>query len=134
MNGKWIGIALGSSIAIVPVMASPIQAKTIPLVQLFPALEGIQLTSAQQLQLEQLTRTTLPRIKSLLSSKQQQQFEIALTAGKSVRVAILALDLSRSQKLKLNNELQSVRSKIAIILSEQQQQQFIQNALAIQNK
>lgn len=134
MNSKWIGIALGSSIAIVPVLTTPTQAESIPLVQLFPALEGIQLTPAQQLQLEQLTRKTLPQIKKLLSPKQQQQFDAALTAGKPVRVAVLALNLSISQKLKLSNELQSVRSKIELILTERQQEQFIQNALAIKNK
>lgn len=134
MNSKWIGIALGSSIAIVPVLTTPTQAESIPLVQLFPALEGVQLTPAQQLQLEQLTRKMLPQIKKLLSPKQQQQFDAALTAGKPVRVAVLALNLSISQKLKLSNELQSVRSKIELILTERQQEQFIQNALAIKNK
>ena len=134
MNGKWLGIALVSSMVIVPVLTAPMQAKSTPLVQLFPALEGIKLTPAQQLQLEQLTRKTLPQVKSLLSPNQKKQFDAALVAGKPVRVAVLALDLSVSQKLKLRNELQSVRSKIDFMLTEQQQEQFIQNALAIKNK
>ena len=131
MNGRWIGIAIVSSIAIAPGAISPIQANSLPLVQLFPALEGIQLTSAQQVRLEQLTRQTLPQIKNLLTPKQQQQFDAALRIGKPVRVAILALDLSIPQKLKLSNELQSVRSKAALILTTEQQQQFIQNAVAV---
>jgi hypothetical protein len=133
MNSRWIGIVLGSSIAIVPVLASPIQAKSVPLVQLFPALEGIQLTSQQQSQLGQLTTQTLPRIKSLLSPQQLKQFNADLSAGKSVRVAILALDLTRSQKLKLNNELRTVKSKVERILDQEQLQQFTQNARAINN-
>ncbi len=134
MNAKWICVAIGGSMAILPALTDPIEAKPIVLTQLFPALNGVRLTPAQEIELERLTVQTLPQIKSGLSPAQLTQFDAALQAGKPVRVALADLDLSVAQQLKLSREFSAIRVKLSQILTAKQQQQVIQNASAIQTK
>jgi hypothetical protein len=107
--------------------AVPSNAQPNLLTQLFPALVGIQLKPQQQLQLEQLSQQTLPKVQHLLSAEQLKRFNAALLQNQSVRVALLSLDLSIPQKLELRNVLQSVRSQIAQTLTPEQQRQMMQN-------
>jgi hypothetical protein len=134
MNAKWMWIAIGGSMTVLPALTAPVEARPIALTQMFPALHGVRLTPAQELQLERLTVQTLPQIKSGLLPAQLTQFEAALQAGKPVRVALADLDLSVAQQLKLTREFSVVRIKLSQILTAKQQQQVIQNASAIQTK
>jgi hypothetical protein len=134
MNAKWICIAIGGSMTILPALTAPVEARPIALTQLFPALNGVRLTPAQEIELERLTVQTLPQIKSGLSPTQLTQFEAALQAGKPVRVALADLDLSVPQKLKLSREFSAVRVKLSQILTAKQQQQVVDNASAIQTR
>jgi hypothetical protein len=134
MNAKWIWIAIGGAMAVLPALTDPVAAIPMALTQMFPALHGVRLTPAQETQLERLTVQTLPQIKSGLSPAQLIQFESAFQAGKPVRVALADLDLSVAQQLKLTREFSAVRVKLSQILTTKQQQQVIQNASAIQTK
>jgi ADP-heptose:LPS heptosyltransferase len=128
MNHLFTAIAIGSLVVTTPVVSALAQAQPAALTQLFPALVGVKLLPAQQEQLKQISQQTIPKIERLLTPKQAQQFDTALAAGKSVRTALLALDLSGSQKFKLARELQSVRSKLTPMLTSEQQQQVAQHA------
>jgi hypothetical protein len=134
MNAKWICVAIGGAMAIYPAQADLALARPLPLTQLFPALNGVRLTPAQETELQQLTDRTLPQLKSELTPAQLMQFEAGLKAGKPVRFALADLDLSAAQKLKLSSEFMTVRSKLSQILTAKQQQQVIRNANAIQPK
>jgi LTXXQ motif family protein len=134
MNAKWICVAIGGSMAVLPALTDPVAAKPIVLTQMFPALHGVHLTPGQETQLQRLTVQTLPQIKSGLSPAQLIEFEAALQAGTPVRVALADLDLSVAQQLKLTREFSAVRVKLSQILTTKQQQQVIQNASAIQTK
>jgi hypothetical protein len=132
MNHLFTAIVIGSLVATTPVVSALAQVKPAVLTQLFPALVGVKLPPTQQEQLEQISQQTIPKIQRLLTPKQAQKFDTALSAGNSVRTALFALDLSGSQKFKLALELQSVRSKLTPILTSEQQQQVAQNASTLQ--
>jgi hypothetical protein len=84
MNNLFTALSIGSLIVPV-VLATPVQAQSIALTQLFPALTGIELSPPQQAKLAQLSRQALARIKLQLSPAHSQQFDAALAQGKSVR-------------------------------------------------
>lgn len=135
MNRRWIAVMLGVPILVTPMVKIPVaQAEPLPLTQLFPALEGIQLTPDQQNQLETLTDQTLPQIQNVLTPEQQTQFVSALAAGKGMRVALLSLNLSVAQQLELRNLLQSMRAQVSQTLTPEQQQQLRANAQSLQQQ
>lgn len=131
MNNLFTALSIGSLIVPV-VLATPVQAQSIALTQLFPALTGIELSPPQQAKLAQLSRQALARIKLQLSPAHSQQFDAALAQGKSVRDTLSTLNLAMSQQLKLNRELQSMRSQFSQTLTPKQQQQLAQNVRTLQ--
>jgi Spy/CpxP family protein refolding chaperone len=102
--------------------------------QSFPALLGVQLTPTQQTQLERLRSQTLPQVQNLLSPEQQEQFYMALSEGKEVRVAVLSFNLSVTQRLQIRNILCPMQSRVEAILTPEQQQQIQQNIQALQQQ
>lgn len=133
MTSGLIGIASGLIVS-VPAFSSIAQADSNSLTQLFPALVGVQLTPAQQSQLERLSQQTLPQVQTLLAPEQQAQFNGALSQGNGVRVAALSLNLSVTQRLQILNVLQTARSQLATILTPEQQQQIQQNVQTLQQR
>jgi hypothetical protein len=131
MNNLFTAQSIGSLVVPV-VLATPVQAQSIALTQLFPALTGIELSPPQQAKLAQLSRQALDRIKLQLSPAHSQQFDAALAQGKSVRDTLSTLNLAMSQQLKLNRELQSMRSQFSQTLTPKQQQQLAQNVRTLQ--
>ena len=134
MKTQWIAwMASGLTIS-GSVFPTVVRADDNSLAQLFPALVGVQLTSAQQTQLEDLSEQILPQVQNLLSPGQRVQFNTALSQGKGVRVALLSLDLSVGQRQQILKLLQPMRSQLAIILTPEQQQQIRQNVRALQQQ
>ncbi|WP_373539428.1 hypothetical protein [Chamaesiphon sp.] len=133
MNNPLTVVSTASAIVAL-VVVIPAIAQPMALTQLFPALVEIELQSSQQASLEQLSRQTLPGVKRLLNPSQAQQFDAALKQGKSVRVALVSLNLSKSQQLGLSRKLQSMRSQLTQILTPEQQQQVTQNAIYLQQQ
>jgi LTXXQ motif family protein len=132
MKNRWIALTIGGLLLTAPTFTPAARAETGSLTQLFPALVGIQLMPAQQVQLKQLSQQTLPQVQQLLSAEQLAQFNTALTKGQSVRLALTSLDLSIPQQFKLHRVLQSARSQLTHILTPEQQQQLMQNARSLQ--
>ncbi|NJL43085.1 MAG: hypothetical protein HC935_06575 [Pseudanabaena sp. SU_2_4] len=81
MKNRWIALMVSSLMLTSPTLTPAARAETNSLIQLFPALVGIQLIPAQQTQLMQLSQQTLPQVKQLLSSAQLMQFNAALIKG-----------------------------------------------------
>jgi Spy/CpxP family protein refolding chaperone len=121
----WIVSGLMAAGSVFPAVA---QASDPALTQLFPALAGVSLTSAQQSQLESLSAQTLPQVQRLLTPTQQAQFDQALGQGQGVRAAAVSLNLSGSQRLQILALLQAARSQVASILTPTQQRQIQDNA------
>jgi hypothetical protein len=94
MKNKLLSILTGAMVLTIPLTTTVVQAQTTPLTQMFPALSGVSLTQEQQIQLEQLTQQTLPKIENLLTEEQQSQFQTELQAGKGVRASLLSTNLS----------------------------------------
>ncbi len=129
MKTQWMAWIASGLIAVVPVF--PAVADSTNLTQLFPALNGIQLTSEQQTQLVNISQQTLPQIQKRLTPDQQIQFQTALSQGHSVRGAVQSLNLSVSQRVRILNQLRPLRSQIEAILTPEQQQQIQQNVRAM---
>jgi hypothetical protein len=130
MNKLLTAIAMSSLVFATPV-ATVAQTQPGSLTQLFPALVGIELKSAQRSQLLQLSQQTLPKVQNLLSAEQLKQFNASLLQGQSVRNSLSALDLSFGQKLRLRNVLQSVKAQLNQTLTPDQQRQAMQNARSL---
>jgi Spy/CpxP family protein refolding chaperone len=113
---------------------SPAWAESPTLTQMFPVLNGINLTPAQQVQLTSLSHQTLPQVQAILTPEQQTQFEASLAQGQGVGNSLLSLDLSRSQQLKLRKIMKSARSQITETLTPEQQQQIQQNVQNLQQR
>ncbi|CAN1212538.1 hypothetical protein TUMEXPCC7403_20185 [Tumidithrix helvetica PCC 7403] len=127
MKKQWMAMIASGLIGTTLFAIPPAQADTNSLTKMFPVLVGIQLTPAQQAQLEGLSDRAMPQILNLLSSEQQAQFKAALAEGNGIGRAMMSLNLSMSQKLKLRNIAQSLRSQLTTILTDEQQQQLTQN-------
>jgi hypothetical protein len=134
MKTQWMAWMAIIPIAAVPITASVARAETTSLTQLFPALTGVQLTPQQQSELQNLSDQTLPKVRELLTSEQQAQFNKFLAEGKGVRGAVLSLNLSIRQKRQISNILQPLKSKASSILTPTQQQQVQRNMQTMQKR
>lgn len=74
MKTQWMAWMISGLMLSIPMVPSLAQADTNSLTQLFPALVGVTLTPAQQIQLENLSYQTLPQVQQLLTSEQQAQY------------------------------------------------------------
>jgi hypothetical protein len=131
MNKLLTTIAISTLVVVVPAAAAIAQSQMGSLTQLFPALVGIELKPVQRSQLVQLSQQTLPKVQSLLSPEQLQQFNASLLKGQSMRTALSGVDLSLAQKLRLRNVFQSVKSQLNQTLTPEQQRQAMQNARSL---
>ncbi|WP_171974710.1 Spy/CpxP family protein refolding chaperone [Leptolyngbya sp. 'hensonii'] len=121
-------------IVVAPMVTTVAQAGPTSLTQLFPALEGIQLTPEQQAQLAALNNQTLAQIKSVLTPEQQSQFNAALSQGKGMQNALSSINLSMRQKRQLRGQLQNTHSQLNQILTPEQQQQLSKKVQTLQNQ
>lgn len=110
------------------------QAKLNSKTQLFPELEGTQLTPEQQSQLAALSEKTMSQIKSVLTPQQQSQFNASLNQGSGMQNALSSVGLSMRQKRQLRSQLQNTKSQLTQILTPEQQQQLSNKAQTIQNQ
>lgn len=117
-----------------PLTTTVVQAQTVPLVQMFPALAGVSLTPEQQTQLQQLSQQTLPEVENILTPEQRFQFQAALASGKGVRAALLSVNPSSQQQNQIRDLLQSKKNQITKTLTPQQKWQVMQNVRSIQQQ
>jgi Spy/CpxP family protein refolding chaperone len=92
----------------------------------FPALEGIDLTSEQQEQIEQIRRELRPEFEAILplpnlTPEQQNQ----LNSGQSVRISLPTPTIEQQAKLAQLREV--YRQKVEAILTPEQKEQFRHN-------
>jgi hypothetical protein len=103
------------------------QSVPVPISTVFPALQGIELTTDQQTQVNQIINNTFFGAKSILSSEQQEQLKTMLSQGNTLRDSVRSLNLSRSQMRQLQSTAKSARSQVSQILTSEQRQQWQQN-------
>jgi periplasmic protein CpxP/Spy len=134
MPTRWIAAIASGLMATLPAVTAVAQVEPNSLIQLFPALVGVELTPAQQSQMATLSNQTLPQIQTLLTPEQQTQFNTGLAQGQGVRVAASALNLSIAQRAQIFQILQTTRSQVTTILTPAQQQQIKQNLRALKQQ
>jgi hypothetical protein len=99
----------------------------IPLTKIFPALEGVSLTSSQQQRLRKLGNESIDEVVAVLTPAQRVKFNDLLAKGYGMRKSLFASDLSISQKLKLRGMLVPRQQQVEAILTPVQQQQARNN-------
>jgi hypothetical protein len=119
------GLLMTASIATIPMAVN-----ASPLANTFPALQGIELTSAQEQQLTELSNQTLAEVRRVLSAQQRVKFDRSLAKGVGLKKSLMATGLSLSQKLKMRNILAPKQQQVEAILTPAQQQQARSNANA----
>lgn len=127
----WIASVLITSCSVFPSVA---KADTNSLTEVFPALAGVELTSEQQTQIENLSKETLPQVQNMLTPEQQVQFNTTLSEGKGVGVAARSLDLSFSERRQMYKILKPIESELKTILTPEQLEQMEQNVQALQQQ
>ncbi len=132
MKIQWMAWMASALIASVSVFPSVAKAQTDSLTHLFPALDGIELTSEQQSQIENLGHDTLPQLQNLLTPEQQYQFNTAISEGKGVGASARSLNLSFRQRRQMSRILKPMRSELESILTPEQQEQMQQKVQALQ--
>jgi hypothetical protein len=98
-----------------------------PLIQTFPALKGIELTSTQRSQIEQLQQENLPKLEAILTDTQKQQFQASLQQGKGVRASLQSLSLTKGQKNQIQAILNSAKADLTTIFTPSQRRQVRRN-------
>lgn len=121
-------VIMASLIAIVlSTTSTGVLAQSIPATTVFPTLQGIELTSGQQAQVNQIIDNTFFGAKSILNLAQQEQLKALLSQGTPLREAVRSLNLSRSQRRQFQSTAKSARSQLSQVLTPEQQQQWQQN-------
>lgn len=123
MKLKLIALAAGTVFFLAPFNPGLVQAQT----EVFPILEGIELTEQQQTQLDELRQQTRAQVEEILTEEQREQFITTLTEEQNLRNAIAALNLTDQQKEQLRPVFQSVRTQMGDILTPEQRQQLREN-------
>lgn len=126
----WVASILITSFSVFPSVA---RANTDSLNQVFPALQGVELTAEQQTQIENLGKQTVPQIQNVLNPEQQTQFNAALSQGQGVGGAARSLNLSFSQRRQMGQILKPMKSELESILTPEQLQQMEQNVQAMED-
>ncbi len=134
MNLKLALLLAGAMTLIITSVPMVADAQANSLTQTFPALAGINLTSQQQNQINQLRQSTRSQVESILTPPQRDQLKTAIDQGNTLRDAIAEISLSLGQKRQLRDVFQSVQQQMATILTPEQQQQLRQNVQTIQSR
>lgn len=141
---RWLGVVasafigcgalIGIHTTVVPIAHAEDAVHQTSLTQLFPALDGVNLTADQQTTLQALSDQTLPEIQAVLTPDQQKQFKQAIAEGMGVGVSLSSLELTSEQQGQLKALLEPVRSQLEETLTPEQQRQLRRNALALQRQ
>lgn len=120
------GALIGVHTTVVPIAHAEEAVSQTSVTQLFPALDGIQLTADQQASLQTLSDQTQPKIQTVLTPEQQKQFEQG--------ASLSSLGLTSEQKSELKAILEPVRSQIEEILTPAQKRQLRRKGVSQQRQ
>jgi hypothetical protein len=96
-------------------------------IQIFPALAGIELTTSQQCKITQLAENMLSTVVGILNPAQQDQLRNSMQQGTTLREFLLSLNLSLAQKWKLQASNRATRIELSQLLTSEQEEQRSQN-------
>ena len=129
MKRKLLSIFAGLVVLLSLALAQPVQAQ--PLAQFsLPSLSNLgfskaELTPEQKLMIEQLEDEIVPKLESIFTPEQREQFITAIGDGKSFRKAFKSLTLTPAQKTQLASVMKSVpKADIFATLTPEQKKGF----------
>lgn len=132
--------AIALSIAAMPVAVkaqsapatTPSSSSVAPLVnQLFPLLNGVQLTLEQRAQLAVLGADALSKAQAVVTPAQLTSFRQALAQGKDFPEALAAMNVSLAQVNQLGGIFLSVQQQVITSLTPAQKQQILTNVRSL---
>jgi hypothetical protein len=125
MKSRFLITIGGSLFLIMPVTAVNVQANpsNSQMVSIFPTLEEIKLTPAQQQKLSILSRQALAEVRNALTPDQRVKFNRSLATGIGLKKSLMAADLSLPQQLQFRNMLPPKQQQVNAVLTPSQQQQ-----------
>lgn len=123
MKLKLITVAAGTMLLLTSLNVGMAKAQA----DVFPVLDGLELTQDQQTQLSELRQQVRTEAEGILTSEQRDQLRTALVEQQGLRDAIANLDLTEEQREQLRQTFQSARTEFSSILTPEQQQQLRSN-------
>ena len=123
MKLKLIAVAAGTMLLLTSLNVGMAKAQA----DVFPVLDGLELTQDQQTQLSELRQQVRTEAEGILTSEQRDQLRTALVEQQGLRDAIANLDLTEEQREQLRQTFQSARTEFSSILTPEQQQQLRSN-------
>ncbi|WP_019499788.1 hypothetical protein [Pseudanabaena sp. PCC 6802] len=134
MNLNLMLLAIATAATAVTVAIHPVpvvQANSNRIAQTYPALKGIQLTSAQQEKIQQIRQNAIVQLSNILTPDQKTTVLNAIGNNEDLRTAIGELNLSSDQKSQIGPILRSTYQQIANELTPTQRKQMQQNVRAL---
>lgn len=126
-----LAIATAATAATVAIHPIPVQANPNRIVQAYPALKGIQLTSAQQEKIQQIRKNAIAQLSNILTPAQKETIATAIGNNEDLRTALSELNLSNEQKSQIGPILRSTYQEMANELTPAQRKQMQQNVRAL---
>ncbi|MGB7441651.1 MAG: hypothetical protein WA919_11320 [Coleofasciculaceae cyanobacterium] len=110
-----------ASLAAISISAAPMLANAEPGSGKF---SNLNLSTAQQEQLDQIRENTDSQIEAILSPEQQQQFQNMREQREQMRQAKKALNLTEEQREQMREIRRSAREQMQQVFTEEQRQQL----------
>ncbi|MEM8545405.1 MAG: Spy/CpxP family protein refolding chaperone [Cyanobacteria bacterium P01_H01_bin.119] len=87
-------------------------------------LEQLDLTEAQQAELEAIRSNTRSQIEAVLTDEQQQQVAAAIESGGESRDALQSIELTDAQQQEIRSIMEGSREQMSQVLTDEQRQQL----------
>lgn len=128
-------LALGQASAIAALTATaitltPVAAKAQsvnPITEIFPVLTGVDLTTAQKIQLADLGSSIQTEIGKIVSPEQRKQFQASLGEGKGFAEALATMNITPDQQKQMQAMFVSVRTQVVSTFTPVQRQKILEN-------
>ncbi|HEY9825699.1 MAG TPA: hypothetical protein V6D19_09635 [Stenomitos sp.] len=128
-------LAVASAIAITALPFAPhAMAQTYTPGPVSDIIQQLNLTPAQQPEVDKIQALAAARIKGLLSEDQLKQLKVLADAGKADSEAFKSLNLTDDQKTQLNEIQLDVGMQLFAVLTPDQQQKLMDAMKALANK
>lgn len=120
-----IAALTATAITLTPVAA---KAQSVnPITEIFPVLTGVDLTTAQKIQLADLGSSIQTEIGKIVSPEQRKQFQASLGEGKGFAEALATMNITPDQQKQMQAMFVSVRTQVVSTFTPVQRQKILEN-------
>jgi Spy/CpxP family protein refolding chaperone len=120
-----IAALTATAITLTPVAA---KAQSVnPITEIFPVLTGVDLTTAQKIQLADLGSSIQTEIGKIVSPEQRKQFQTSLGEGKGFAEALATMNITPDQQKQMQAMFVSVRTQVVSTFTPVQRQKILEN-------